>query len=214
MGYILTVNMSVILNSIWLLLFDDDISVCSLLDLFLLEFSIFFKLINCRLRLFQDIYRTFALVNWIIWLNIYMLMYLFVGLVWFSGVCVGLKVWRERGWAATQGELTSFKQRWSAPKLPGSSSSVTHTSVLFSLMSCMYGDTSARRVYLHGAALGLFMELSCAPGAGNSCGAPTHPSGPTGALELGKCHRSVNALFPLLRRVQGRGSGGGHVERF
>lgn len=62
----------------------------------------------------------------------------------------------------------------------------------------MYGDTSARRVCPHGAALGLFMALSCAPGAGNSCGAPTHPGGPTGALELGKCHRLVNALFPLL----------------
>lgn len=124
---------------------------------------------------------------------------------------VAVLMWQS----AAEGAITSFKRHWSCLKLPGSSSSVIHTSVLFSLMSCMYGDTSARRVCLHGAALGLFLELSCKPGAGNSCGAPAHPGGPARALQLGKCHRFANALFPLplsllLPLLQAEGSGNGH----
>lgn len=135
---------------------------------------------------------------------------------------VAVLMWKSDGskrCSVTEGAITSFNRHWSCLKLPGSSSFVIHASVLFSLMSCMYGDTSAQRVCLHGAALGLFMELSCKPGAGNSCGAPTHPSGPTTALKLGKCHRFVNALFPLLLSLlipllQDGGSGTGHVLRF
>lgn len=135
---------------------------------------------------------------------------------------VAVLIWKSDGskrWSVTEGAITSFKRHWSCLKLPGSSSSVIHTSVLFSLMSCMYGDTSAQRVCLHGAALGLFMELSCKPGSGNSCAAPTHPSGPTRAPKLGKWHRFVNALFPLLLSLlipllQAGGSGTGHVLRF
>lgn len=113
---------------------------------------------------------------------------------------VAVLIWKSDGsrrWSVTEAAITSFKRHWSCLKLPASSSPLVHTSVLFSLMSCMYGHTSAQSVCLHGAALGLFMELSCKPGAGNSCGAPTHPSGPR-APKLGKCHRFVNALFPLL----------------
>lgn len=134
---------------------------------------------------------------------------------------VAMLIWTCDGserWCVTEEAITSFKRRWSCLELPGSSSSVIHTSVLFSLMSCMYGDTSAQHVCLHGAALWLFMELSCKPGAGNSCGAPAHPSGPR-ALKLGKCHRFVNALVPpplslLIPLLQAGGSGTGHVLRF
>lgn len=130
---------------------------------------------------------------------------------------VAVLIWKGNGsecWPVTEEAITSFKRRLSCLELPGSSSSVIHTSLLFSLMSCMYGDTSAQCVCLHGAALWLFMELSCKPGAGNSCGAPAHPGGPR-ALKLGKCHRFVNALVPpplslLIPPLQAGGSATGH----
>lgn len=120
------------------------------------------------------------------------------------------------------GQMTSFKHPWSALKLPGCSSCHSHKCPVLPRCLCMCGDTRAQRVCPHGAALELFMALSCTPGAGNSCGVPAHPSGPTGAQKPGKCHRFVNALFPLLlslltpppHSLRGRSSGTGHGVRF
>lgn len=58
---------------------------------------------------------------------------------------------------------------------------------------------------------------------GNSCEAPSHSLGPARALNLGKCHQFVNALFPPLLSLLTLcsvacsfywGSVSGHVVRF